>query len=279
MTERFESDWLALREAADAAARDPTLTEGAARWLAARRRPIRLVDLGAGAGNNTAWLAPRLPGPQQWRLVDHDSELLERATRRGTALRDVDGQRLQLKTWPGNLAELDAALPDDTDLATASALFDLVSRTWVEALAERCATIGCAALWTLSVDGLWHFESERAGRAENRDDAEMRQLLVAHQRRDKGLGTALGSDAPGALADAFKNRGYAVQSAPSPWRLAPGDPLATSLLDGWRQALLEQAPERHSEIDAWWRERRRALDRKELTTIVGHTDILAEPPS
>ena len=279
MTERFESDWLALREAADGAARDRALTERAARWLDARRRPIRIVDLGAGGGNNAAWLAPRLPGVQHWRLVDHDPELLDRAARRWPALRDRNDRHPLLETRLSDLSDLGAALPEDTDLATASALFDLVSGPWAETLADRCATIGCGALWTLSVDGHWHFESADDDRAANPDDSAMRELLIAHQRRDKGLGAALGGDAPRALASAFGARGYTVHSAASPWRLGPGNPLATALLDGWRGALLEQAPERHAEIDAWWRSRRLALGRNELTTVVGHIDVWAEPPS
>jgi hypothetical protein len=279
MTERFEADWLALREAADAAARDRMLTERAARWLQKRRRPLRLVDLGAGGGNNAAWLAPRLPGAQQWRLIDHDPELLARAGRRRPTVLDGDGSAAQLETRCRDLSDLEAAVPNDTDLATASALFDLVSADWIEALAERCTAVGCGALWALSVDGRWHFEAVDADHTEDRNDASMREILVAHQRRDKGLGSALGGDAPRQLAMAFRNRGYAVYRAPSAWRLEPGDPLAPALLNGWHTALLEQAPERRTAIDAWWRSRREALGRAELRTVVGHVDIWAEPPS
>ncbi len=279
MSETFDADWLSLREAADAQARDRASAEGAAAWLAGREQPLRIVDLGAGAANNVAWLAPRLPGPQHWLMVDHDPGLLARAERRASALADREGNRITCTTACRDLLDSSAALPADTDLATASALFDLVSPRWVESLAERCAVVECAALWTLSVDGSWHFESADGRRAETDQDAAMRERLAAHQRRDKGLGPALGGDAPAAIAAAFSRRGYSVATAPSPWRLAPGTELALALLDGWRTALVEQSPLDEASVDAWWRARRSAVERGELGIVVGHVDVWAVPPS
>ena len=45
----------------------------------------------------------------------------------------------------------------------ASALFDLVSAEWIDRLATTCAANGCAALWTLSIDGSWRFADPDAG--------------------------------------------------------------------------------------------------------------------
>ena len=72
-------DWLALREPADAAARDPELAALAAR--PARRPGARwsIRDLGCGTGSLGRWLAPQLPGPQHWILHDRDTALLARA--------------------------------------------------------------------------------------------------------------------------------------------------------------------------------------------------------
>jgi hypothetical protein len=279
VTEAFEADWLALREAADGDARDDALTAHAGRWLAGRGRPARIVDLGAGAGNNPAWLAPRLPGPQRWRLVDHDAGLLARAARRLVRLRDADGQPVALAADRRDLDDVGGALPADTDLATASALFDLVSPDWLERLAERCAAVGCAVLWTLSVDGRWRFVDAAGVPLETAEDAAMCARLNAHQRRDKGLGSALGGAAPAALVSAFERRGFRVRSADSPWRLAAGRsvPLALALIDGWRTALCEIAPEAADEIDAWSSDRRSRIERGELGIDVGHVDVWGEP--
>ena len=71
----FGADWLRLREPVDHRSRAeghlPVLAE---EWR--RRGWSRIVDLGSGTGSNARYLAPRLPGAQQWTLVDHDADLL-----------------------------------------------------------------------------------------------------------------------------------------------------------------------------------------------------------
>ena len=95
----FDAGWLALRCPADTAARADTLNRLAHDWLRARAgRPLRLIDLGSGSGANPHYLAPRLPGPQHWLLVDHDPALLELARGSCGALCDSDGQPIGVDT-------------------------------------------------------------------------------------------------------------------------------------------------------------------------------------
>jgi SAM-dependent methyltransferase len=280
MTEYYEADWLALRKDADAAARDRGLAIRARDWLADRPTPIRIVDLGAGSGANPSFLAGYLPGPQHWWLLDHDPELLAQAGARIAEARDTDGTPIRFETCRQDLTDLDAAIADDIDLATASALLDLASAEWIDALAARCARVGCAALWSMTVDGNWHFTRSDGNRIQDSRDAEMLSLVQAHQAREKGLGRALGGAAPKTLRTAFARHGYNIAEAPSPWRLLPGtqQPLALALLDGWRAALLEQAPGEDREIEAWWRDRRTGVAAGDLGIEVGHIDLYAEPP-
>ena len=216
MSERFECDWLALREPADAAARDRTLAARARDGLAARPKPLRIADLGAGSGANPRFLAPYLPGPQHWRLVDHDPQLLNRAASRVVGVRDADGTPIRFEACRLDLSDPSAAITDDTDLATASALLDLVSDAWMHALAGRCAEVGCAALWTMTIDGDWHFTGPDGDRIQDGDDAAILSLYQAHQARDKGLGRALGGAAPKSLRAAFADHGFNIAEAPSP---------------------------------------------------------------
>jgi len=279
MNQAFAADWLALREHADAAARDRGLVARASTWLAGRPRPLDIIDLGAGSGANPRFLAQRLPGPQHWQLIDHDAGLLAQARDRLAGLRDAGGNHAQFKTFVRDLADPDHAIPSKTDLVAASALFDLVSAAWVEALATRCRQVGCAVLATLSVDGDWRFNGPDATAEKKAEDCEMRTLLQAHQVRDKGLGQALGGRAPAALRDAFIARDFRVFDAPSPWRLAPGahTELAVALLEGWRKALHEQASGAARRIEAWSADRLRDLQAGTLGVEVGHVDLYAEP--
>ncbi|PXX88108.1 class I SAM-dependent methyltransferase [Halomonas heilongjiangensis] len=282
---RFTADWLGLREEQDRRSRSHRLTGLVADWLAARPGVHGVVDLGSGSGSNLHFLAPRLPGPQRWRLVDHDPELLVLARRRGARLCDGAGARVTLATRCRDLAPVDDDLLAGVDLVAASALFDLVSRDWAEALVAACAARHQALLVTLSVDGDWAFRDAAGERLDTAEDAAVRVLFRAHQRRDKGLGTALGAEAPAVLARAMRAAGYRVESAATPWHLAAGVPagraLATALVDGWYAAAREQAPAEGGRL-AHWRERRLAgLAAGELGVTVGHRDLLAlpEPPA
>ena len=278
--ERFEAEWLTLREPADHAARSAALEALLVDELAQRSGPWRIVDLGAGSGSNPRHLAPRLPGPQSWRLVDHDDALLERARVALAALEHPDGQPLQFSFDTRALDPIDRALAERCDLVTASALIDLVCGKWLDALAQRAHDLGACVLITLSVDGAWRFLPTGPGAASDEaEDARMVSLYQGHQARDKGLGRALGGAAPDRLAGALRARGFDVVTAPSPWRLttAPQIPLARALLAGWRDALWAQAPEKRGEIEAWAASRDAALQRGELGVEVGHIDLLGRP--
>lgn len=277
----FSIDWLERREFLDGRSRSHQLTGLAAEWLGQRPGTHRILDLGSGSGSNLRFLAPRLPGPQHWRLLDHDNDLLAHARRRSGLLRDLSGDRLSVDTSCRDLASVDEAFLAGSDLVVASALFDLVSRSWVETLVQACARRHQAMLITLSVDGDWAFLDPQGQRLEDGEDIAVRTLFQAHQVRDKGLGQALGGEAPAVLTTCLTQAGFRVDGAATPWHLIAGEPegfsLAEALITGWHDAALEQAPTESGRL-AEWRERRLSgLKSGELGVMVGHRDILARP--
>lgn len=279
MSETFDAAWLALREPVDHRSRAPaamSLLERA--WRAGGWS--RIVDLGSGTGSNLRYLAPRLPGIRSWTLVDHDGELLARAAVPG----DTEATRVV-----GDLATagLDAIGESNADLVTASALLDLVSKDWLSALVAACRASGSAALLALSYDGgiRWHAAGGELRPADDPDDSLIRRSVNAHQRRDKGLGPALGPMAGLNAETAFRAAGFRAWLLPSPWRLGPGDAeLARALVDGWEAAAVEQlgeaAPAGSTDVDRVrsWAERRRAtIEGGRFGLTVGHLDLLALP--
>ncbi|MES1925503.1 class I SAM-dependent methyltransferase [Salinisphaera sp. T31B1] len=277
--DRFAGDWLALREPADHVARAAGPTAAAAQWLAAHTCGTRhIVDLGCGRGSNLRYLAPRLPGPQHWRLVDHDAGLLARALASASELRDADGRPVALEPRARDLRGDCDSLVGDARLVTAAALFDLVDRGWVDRLVEVCAQRHAAVLFTASVDGRIMFEPTEDRPVDDSDDAFVLELLSAHQHRDKGFGGALGPDAPAALIDALETAGYTVLAEPGDWRLdRAGAPLAAALLAGWRDAAIEQAPDEAGRLTAWARRRTAEIARGQTQLTVGHRDLFAAP--
>src|SRR5262245_51123679 len=130
----FSADWLAIREPADAAARSSRLAQLVARILTGID-PLRIVDLAAGTGANVRYLAEYLPSREEWLLVDHDRDLLDRALTMmpSSIARDggrIDTQEIDLRTIADGQP---SAIFAGRALVTASALLDLVSDAWLQA--------------------------------------------------------------------------------------------------------------------------------------------------
>ncbi|MGC7098600.1 class I SAM-dependent methyltransferase [Amycolatopsis lurida] len=256
----FSSEWLALREPADADARAEELLEPLRERLIT---PLHIRDLGCGTGSMVRWLADRLPGPQHWTLHDRDPALLAVAVARKPASVTVTTSR-------GDVTNLCAADLAGTSLITASALLDLLTADEVSALATACA--GVPVLMTLSVVG----EVELT--PEDPLDAELATAFNAHQRRVVQGRRLLGPDSVAVAAEAFGCHGATVRLAASDWRLDGTRPALTAeWLNGWVAAAVEQEPALGPAAERYLRERLAACAAGELTVAVRHRDLLALP--
>ncbi|HVM80911.1 MAG TPA: class I SAM-dependent methyltransferase [Stellaceae bacterium] len=289
MSEGFGLDWLRLREGQDMRARSRTLARGFG--AAVRRKagdaPALLVDLGAGSGAGFRALAPLIAGDQEWRLVDHDRALLGHQAAeiaqwaRGQGYRVTHGMGVVTVAtgrahWRAHSIDRDlAAGLESLSLSSAhgvacAALLDLVSESWLRALADRLASSRVPFLAALSVDG------RREWRPEHGEDALVLSAFARHQVGDKGFGTALGPEAPRVARAVFEERGYGVMAAPADWRLdAVDDALLAALVDGDAAAAAESEPAAASRIAKWRADRHAARAEGTLRLTVGHVDILA----
>lgn len=294
----FSGDWLAQREPFDRAARASAAAAFDWKALATQLRrertgdaAITVLDLGCGTGASLREIAPRLGGVQRWRLVDHDAALLaavpEALTRwahaqgwqavpAGEGLRiDGGGLRVDVEWVRADLATgFDTVRFDAARLITCAALLDLVSPVWLEALVARCADVGAAVCWALSVDGRIAWADADV------DDALVHNAFRAHQRRDKGFGPALGDAAGGAARRCLAAAAYRLDAAESDWvidgrRGAADCAMLRALVDGMAQAAREQCPMHAMRIDAWRNRRHAALDTTCLR--IGHVDLLGWP--
>lgn len=255
----FTADWLALREAADARARDAGLIAAAAEVLQTVAKP-HVCDLGAGTGAAKRAFAAHFPDRTAWSFVDNDAETLRLAAAEGGVAIEADLSR-NVAPWP-----------PATTLVTATALYDLAAPGWIAAFVASLAQARLPLLASLTYDGRLALDPEQPG------DAAMIAAFNRHQRGDKGLGgPAAGPEASPTLAAALADAGYAVRTADTPWELLAGrdDALIAATLDGWAGAAVETGTVAEIDAETWRAARSDATDR----LFIGHTDIFATPPA
>jgi SAM-dependent methyltransferase len=254
----FAADWLALRAGADARARDKGLAERLGAHFAGRS-VVRVLDLGSGTGANLRATAPLIEAPQHWVLADNDAVLLARAG--PTPGTTVERREVDLA------ADLSSLFDPAPDLVTASAFLDLCGAVWTDRLVAMATACGAALYTVLTYDGREQWRSPHAL------DAEVLAAFHGDQRRDKGLGPALGPDAHANLSASLRGHGYRVFEAVSDWKLAPpGDAALIAALADATATAVQDAIGAHRIGD--WKTARRAARR----VTIGHRDLLALPP-
>jgi SAM-dependent methyltransferase len=266
---RAGSDWLALREPADAAARAAELVELLRPSLPAGGAEIH--DLGCGTGSMARWLAARLHGPQHWVLHDRDEELLVHAAANPPAGAG-DGAAVSVEAHGCDITRLDAEDLAGADLITASALLDMMTGDELDRLVAACGRASCPVLVTLSVVGRVDLVPAEPL------DSSVRDAFNAHQRRPTTAGRLLGPDAAQAAVDGFTRLGHRVLVRESPWRLGPaGSALAATWFTGWLAAACEQRPELEAATAGYARRRLAQAAAGSLSVTVHHWDLLARP--
>ncbi|RXT48031.1 hypothetical protein B6S44_23385 [Bosea sp. Tri-44] len=275
----FSPDWLALREPADHAARNPQVLAAVGSTFAGRQS-LSVVDLGCGAGSNLRGSYSALPVRQHWTLVDADSRLLSVARRKLAEWADEaqeQGEEIVLRKDDKTLTvdfrqadlnkELEWVLGWQPDLVTAAALFDLASARWLERFVASLVSMRLPLYTVLTYDGRESWEPAHA------DDQRMLAAFHHHQRSDKGFGPAAGPDATEALAQAFRKAGTAVTVGESPWQLEAGQPdLIRELAAGIAAAVGDTGHVAPEAIAGWLEAKRSAT-----SVRIGHQDLWARP--
>ena len=267
----FTAEWLAAREPADRRARSEHVTRSVAD-LFPPDADVKVLDLACGTGANFFYLTGRLPSRQDWLLVDQDAELLAAMTERRRSSAMAAGVRVAVEQRDLATGGDMAGSFEGRSLVTASALLDLVSADWLQALVVGCRRARAAMLFALTYSG----RIECTPREE--EDALIRDLVNRHQRKDKGFGPALGPTAVDAAEHALTAAGYRVMREPSDWVLTKADSeLQRQLIAGWAEAARAISPDRLESI-AGWRERRLShVDAGRSDIVVGHEDIAGIP--
>lgn len=262
----FSTEWLALREPADHAARNKDLLAAIATYFAGRS-DLAVTDLASGQGSTLRAVAPHLPPGQSWTLVDYDEALLDSATRLGA------GETVEISTQRADLSDdVASVLALPTDLLTTSAFFDLVSKPWLTQFVKQAAKRKLPVYAALTYDG------RMTCAPHDEHDAAAVAAFNRHQRHDKGFGPALGPTAPETAQRLFEAAGYKVMLGPSDWKLGPNDAeLQRQLIGGWHDAITELKEIPAAALAAWHAARLAAIDAGKAELMVGHQDLWAFP--
>ena len=261
----FSISWLDLREPADLKARAKPLAIQALAWLESNGGGFDsiLVDIGSGTGSSLRALRALGARNIVWRLVDLDGALLDEALKR-------HGKHELIETYQADLNIIEELPLGGARLMTASALFDLASREFVDGLVERLSQQKTAIYSALNYDGTTEWTPAHPL------DSAVLGAFNQDQRRNKGFGTALGPDASTYLQHALEAEGYSVSIASSPWQLGASDiALINELIHGIANAVADNYGLDGNELNAWKEFR---LAHANLGTCrVGHLDLLALP--
>jgi SAM-dependent methyltransferase len=262
----FSADWLTLREPYDLRARNAMVLDAVAAHLEPKFS-VQVVDLACGTGSTARALGPHLPVRQNWRLIDNDLSLLERA-RATPAPKDTATNVIALDIN----RDLEAALDGAVDLVATSALLDLVSESWLDRLAVEIVARGVPLYAALSYDGRTKLTPS------DPFDAEIAAAVNAHQRTDKGFGPALGPAAAAFAIARFEALGYSVVHGTSDWMMGPDDfEIQTEILAGWASAAHDMGALSQADTAAWLARRRDCIAAGSLSLSVGHVDFFAMP--
>jgi hypothetical protein len=262
----YSTEWLALREPYDLAARNAAVLESVARAFVGQAA-ISVVDLACGTGAMLRALGPHLPSRQSWNLVDNNLSLLARASPSGSP------PHLAVTTTAVDLThDLERVLDGPVDLVTTSALLDLVSPEWLDRLVVEVAARRLPFYGALTYDG------RAVAEPLVHHDVELLAGFNLHQRTDKGFGPALGPGAGPRAASRFEQFGYVVVEGHSDWLFGPEDrAIQEALFANWAEIGPLTTKLSSQEIAGWLAQRRSHLTQGRSRLRVGHVDIFARP--
>lgn len=263
----FSVSWLDLREKADFAARDKDIAKRALHWLNQKENdfsPSRIiVDLGSGTGSTLRALSEFGARNIVWRLVDHDAMLLDEALKR-------HGKLCLIEDYQSDLTIINELPLGGANLVTASALFDLASNKFVDELVAELVERKIGLYAALNYDGTTEWLP-----AHSFDQAVL-DAFNKDQKRDKGMGPALGPHASSYLENSLKESGFDIVIACSPWQLNDGNhKLVEGLINGIADAVSVGYGLDDSALQEWKNFRLSHVTTG--TCVVGHQDIFATP--
>ncbi len=266
--EKLAVDWLQQRFLFDNRARDHALLQQALQLL--HNKPAaRVVDLGAGTGNNALFLAPRLPRGCELTVVEQHDYLLQACQQRFSNAHESNLTtrfvQQDLHQWLSETTRV--------DLICNSALLDLMTEQELSTLLHRLQALEAPMYSTLNYQGVRFLPGDEA-------DAGYIKLFERHMSRKLDRGQPLGARTLERLQSLCKQIGLTVKSAPSSWEITALDSgfmqMNLTFYQRGIEALLTE-PDDKAALYQWLVEKQSRIEDGTLTLRVLHQDVLVEP--
>lgn len=283
----FNTDWLQERFVFDNRARNVEV-ENACLSFFKHKKVLNIIDLGSGSGASFLYLVEKFNQDQHWTFVELNPQLAKASLDRivgvahekkwpferkekllnlqlphcNVTIQVVNGSFLELEDW----VDLSAI-----DLATAAAVFDLLSLEMLQGLLHLLVQHGLSLLSTINYAGMRLAPGSP-------EDIYYADLYSKHMQRDQPFGRSLGSDCSKEMIAWFVKNNIQAISGASNWHVGPGDGAMHHFLleyiEGAVPEMLSSTSELRRFID-WSQQKRALLENGDLEIEVLHFDLFA----
>lgn len=287
--ENFDRDWLQERYPFDAEARNKPLESKVLAHFA-NQEEIILVDVGAGTGSNCLYFIEQLSQNQKWYLIEQN-EALEKATirrlkdfaayhkydfdrKKNTVTIQSIKKKIVVTIINGSLLNLPNLVDlKQVDLVLANAVFDLFSKTQIEAFVNIIVDNQLAFYPTLNYEGMAFLPSDPF-------DEVFIDQYNAHMERPQDFGEALGKNASQYMVELFAAKKCPTNTAESIWQIEPDDiKMHYYLLNFMENALgeLNLAPAMQANFEKWVQRKKDLIITRQQRLEISHLDIFVTP--
>ncbi len=243
---------------------------------------INIVDVGSGTGSNFINLSAKFIQNQQWIFLEQDESLishsLERAkkvlTRSGYIIAQQNdqlifkngAQEITIQTINGSLLDIDKLINlRNTNLITASAIFDLFSTEQFALFSEQVHQEKVSVLSTLNYTGM-HFEPTIDA------DQQFIDLYNAHMKRKQSFGIGMGSDCYDVMNSYYEANKIATIHGDSTWDLDKNAQSMHAFLLAFMEESIAALSNCPTSLKEWIQKKQEDSMHGDLKIIVDHGD-------
>ncbi len=275
------SSWLDERYQYDVDARNKSVEQFCLEHFSNLTK-IQIVDVGSGTGSNFINLSGKLKQNQHWTFLEQDESLilhsLERIKKefnqRGFTITQKNdelhlqniSQEITIQTVNGSLLDINRLIDlNNTDLITASAIFDLFSIEQFKFFSDQVHREKVSVLSTLNYTSM-RFEPSLDS------DKQFIDLYNAHMKRKQSFGVGMGSDCYDVMNSYYDANEIAIVNGNSIWCLEENAKSLHAFLLTFMEESIAELSNCPSGLKRWVHEKREASARGALKIVVEHGD-------